>query len=116
MDIIDAAKQTERIHHVPVPGHRRRRWCSAQDVVAWLRKVKNIKISLKTVQADIRVLKEKTLYAVSAGAFFFGFFQKQLKKMAFWQNFLIIFGAFGRLSKYFAKFGKNGVSPNVAPP
>ena len=61
MVIIDAAKQTERIHHVPVPGHRRRRWCSAQDVVAWLRKVKNIKISLKTVQADIRVLKEKTL-------------------------------------------------------
>ena len=45
-------------------------------------------------------------YAVSAGAFFFGFFQKKLKKMAFWQNFLIIFGAFGRLSKYFAKFGK----------
>ena len=61
MVIIDAAKQTERIHHVPVPGHRRRRWCSAQDVVAWLRKVKNIKISLKTVRADIRVLKEKTL-------------------------------------------------------
>ena len=61
MVIIDAAKQTERIHHVPVPGHRRRRWCSAQDVVAWLRKVKNIKFSLKTVRADIRVLKEKTL-------------------------------------------------------
>ena len=38
--------------------------------------------------------------------FFWFFFQKQLKKMAFWQNFLIIFGAFGRLSKYFAKIGK----------
>ena len=59
---VDAAKKSER-HTCPPsePGKRRRRTACARDVAGWLWRTYRVKFCFKTVTADLRVIKKKTM-------------------------------------------------------